>query len=143
MLRPEHGEGGPRCQIRVVPKTFKNSELGREGGRTTPEIQPKDVFLLITIIKITICNGLCIFIGGTQDVQRFRLATRRGMTMPDQTEESGNRSAVASYVATITADLATMSRRTGLDTLGYLLEMVRLEAESSSRNGQRPNGRRS
>ena len=63
--------------------------------------------------------------------------------MPDQNnEEPGNRSAVASYVATMSADLATMSRRTGLDTLGYLLEMVRLEAESSSRNGHRPNGRR-
>ncbi|MBI3705843.1 MAG: hypothetical protein HY244_18765 [Rhizobiales bacterium] len=63
--------------------------------------------------------------------------------MTDQTEEPVNSTAVASYVATISADLATMSRRTGLDTLGYLLEMVRLEAESSSRNGQRPNGRRS
>jgi hypothetical protein len=63
--------------------------------------------------------------------------------MPDQTEESGHRSSVASYVATMSADLATMSRRTGLDTLGYLLEMVRLEAESSSHNGRRPNGRRS
>ena len=62
--------------------------------------------------------------------------------MPDQTDEPGNATAVASYVATITADLATMSRRTGLDTLGYLLEMVRLEAESSSHNGRRPNGRR-
>jgi hypothetical protein len=35
-----------------------------------------------------------------------------------------------------------MARDTGLETLGYLLEMVRLEAESSARqNG--PNGRRS
>jgi hypothetical protein len=62
--------------------------------------------------------------------------------MPDQTEEPGNSTAVASYVATMSADLATMSRRTGLETLGYLLEMVRLEAESSSQNGRRPNGRR-
>jgi len=57
-----------------------------------------------------------------------------------QTEPNG-RSAVASYVATLSADLASLARRTGLDTLGYLLEMVRLEAESASRhNGQ--NGRR-
>ena len=54
--------------------------------------------------------------------------------------ESSGRSAVASYVATMSADLASLARRTGLDTLGYLLEMVRLEAESTSRNGQ--NGRR-
>jgi hypothetical protein len=36
-----------------------------------------------------------------------------------------------------------MARDTGLDTLGYLLEMVRLEAESSARQNNGPNGRRS
>ena len=62
--------------------------------------------------------------------------------MPDPTEENGGRTAVASYVATLSNDLAAMARRTGLDTLGYLLEMVRLEAESlTRRNG--PNGRHS
>lgn len=50
--------------------------------------------------------------------------------------EPGNPTVVASYVATISADLAAMSRRTGLDTLGYLLEMVRLEAESVNRQNQ-------
>lgn len=47
------------------------------------------------------------------------------------------RTAVASYVASLSADLAVLARRNGLDTIGYLLEMVRLEAESVSR----PNGR--
>jgi hypothetical protein len=42
-----------------------------------------------------------------------------------------SQTAVASYVASMTADLAAMARRTGLETLGYLLEMVRLEAEST------------
>ncbi len=52
--------------------------------------------------------------------------------------ELTSRIAVASYVANPSADLANpLSRRTGLETLGYLLEMVRLEAESVSRhNGQ-------
>ena len=50
---------------------------------------------------------------------------------------------IANYVATLSADLATMSRDTGLETLGYLLEMVRLEAESSARPTNGPNGRRS
>ena len=65
--------------------------------------------------------------------------------MADQTEatEPGGRAAVASYVATLSADLAVMARRTGLDTLGYLLEMVRLEAESATRQNHGPNGRRS
>jgi hypothetical protein len=62
--------------------------------------------------------------------------------MPNLTNEPGDRTAVATYVATLSADLATMARSTGLDTLGYLLEMVRLEAESSARQTPAPNGRR-
>ena len=62
-----------------------------------------------------------------------------GMTMPDQ-KESGDRTAVATYVASLSADLANMARETGLDTLGYLLEMVRLEAESSARQTNGANG---
>ena len=61
--------------------------------------------------------------------------------MPDQINPPGGRIAVASYVATLSADLATMARGHGLDTLGYLLEMVRLEAESSVRQNPGPNGR--
>ncbi len=63
--------------------------------------------------------------------------------MPDRTDQPGGRVAVANYVATLSADLATMARDTGLETLGYLLEMVRLEAESSARPTNGPNGRRS
>jgi hypothetical protein len=51
----------------------------------------------------------------------------------------GNRIQVANYVASLSADLATMARRSGLDTLGYLLEMVRLEAENETRHS--PNSR--
>lgn len=61
--------------------------------------------------------------------------------MPEHTDDTGGRSAVASYVAALSADLAALARRSGLDTLGYLLEMARLEAESSARNGR--NGQRS
>ena len=64
--------------------------------------------------------------------------------MADQTSspETGNRTVVAKYVATISADLATMARRTGLDTLGYLLEMVRLEAVSVNGRIERKTGGR-
>ena len=55
--------------------------------------------------------------------------------------ETANRTVVANYVATMSADLATMARQNGLDTLGYLLEMVRLEAENVTRHKQ--NGGRS
>ena len=63
-------------------------------------------------------------------------------TMSDPADEPNGPTAVAAYVATLSTDLASMARRTGLETLGYLLEMVRLEAESVSRhNGT--NGRHS
>ena len=55
------------------------------------------------------------------------------MTMPETGENNGSQSAVASYVATLSNDLALLARRNGLDTLGYLLEMVRLEAEGLAR----------
>jgi hypothetical protein len=38
----------------------------------------------------------------------------------------------------MSADLATMARRTGLETLTYLLEMVRLEAESTRSQSNGP-----
>jgi hypothetical protein len=46
------------------------------------------------------------------------------MADPTAAGELGNRTEVTNYVATLSANLASMARRTGLDTLGYLLEMV-------------------
>jgi hypothetical protein len=43
---------------------------------------------------------------------------------------------VANYVATMANDLAAMARRHGLDTLGYLLDMARLEAENQAGTGR-------
>jgi hypothetical protein len=54
-----------------------------------------------------------------------------------------DRTAVANYVATLSADLSAMARRSGLETLGYLLEMARLEAENMARpTPHGPNGGR-
>ena len=61
---------------------------------------------------------------------------------PLRSEPPSDPAAVASYVASLSADLAIMARSTGLETLGYLLEMVRLEAESNARPPDAPNGRR-
>jgi len=58
------------------------------------------------------------------------------MADPITSGEPGNPNVVADYVAAMSADLATMARRSGLDTLGYLLEMVRLEAENVTRHKQ-------
>ena len=73
--------------------------------------------------------------------------------MPVQTNQPGGRTAVVSYVATLSADLTTMVRDTDFDTHGYLLEMVRLKAtegsvklklaKSSARQSHGTNGRRS
>ena len=88
----------------------------------------------------------CIFSPTGTPATPYRPTTAgHGTTMAEDTEtpEPTGSTAVASYVATLSADLAVMARRTGLDTLGYLLEMVRLEAESTTRQSHGPNGRRS
>ena len=36
---------------------------------------------------------------------------------------------IAAYIATLSGELALMARRSGLSTLGYLLDMAKLEAE--------------
>ena len=63
------------------------------------------------------------------------------MVPPPTSGDNGSRAAVAGYVASMSAELATMARRSGLETLSYLLEMVRLEAEGLSRSGAGPAGR--
>ena len=63
--------------------------------------------------------------------------------MPDIADEANHRAAIAAYVATLSADLSVIARKSGLSTLGYLLDMVRLEAENEARHTPRgPNGGR-
>ena len=50
--------------------------------------------------------------------------------MTGNTEEGDPRQQAAAYVADLTADLARIARGHGLDALGYLLDMARLEAQS-------------
>jgi hypothetical protein len=45
----------------------------------------------------------------------------------------GNPEQAAAYVASMTAELSALVRRHRLDTLGYLLDMVRLEAEKMAK----------
>jgi hypothetical protein len=62
------------------------------------------------------------------------------MTNPSASAEAGNRTVVAQYVATLSAELAIMAKRSGLDTVSFLLEMVRLEAESETRHSENGGG---
>ena len=40
----------------------------------------------------------------------------------------------ASYIATLTQELAKMARRNGLDVLGYILEMAWMEADQAAKD---------
>jgi hypothetical protein len=44
----------------------------------------------------------------------------------------------AEYIADMSRDLATLARRNGLDTLAYLLDIARLEAESAEKSAGPP-----
>jgi hypothetical protein len=46
----------------------------------------------------------------------------------DETPDSA-----AQYIATLTQELAQLARRNGLDTLSYILEMARLEADQATK----------
>jgi hypothetical protein len=50
-----------------------------------------------------------------------------------QQTPSGGPLEAADYVASAAADLAVMAHRHGLNTLGFLLEMARMEAEEVGR----------
>jgi len=70
------------------------------------------------------------------------ITVRNGTIMPNHRvrPQTGDKVEVAVYVASMSADLANMARHSGLETLGYLLEMVRLEAENAARHLPSPNG---
>jgi hypothetical protein len=51
--------------------------------------------------------------------------------------KEGEKAATAAYVAALAADLAALARRQKLDTLGYLLDLARLEAEGTAQSRKR------
>ena len=83
-------------------------------------------FVLKSIYRILIVRDLCIFAG-----------------MPIKVLHPDPEAAwvVVNYVATLSGELAALAKQNGLDTLGYLLEMVRLEAENETRHSQNGGGR--
>jgi hypothetical protein len=56
--------------------------------------------------------------------------------MPAIPEEPADPIATAAYVAELTGNLAYMARREGLETLSFILEMAKLEAENCARGGK-------
>ena len=55
-------------------------------------------------------------------------------TNGDGTAAPIDRVAAADYVADLTGELANLARQHGLDTLGFLLDMARLEAQNTARH---------
>jgi hypothetical protein len=54
--------------------------------------------------------------------------------MPHRPDDNvpDEREAAAVYIADLASDLARIARRQGLDTLGYILDMARLEARNAA-----------
>jgi hypothetical protein len=63
------------------------------------------------------------------DEKARRMMDEQGHMDPSDME---GRAAAASYIADLTSNLAEIARTHGLETLSYVLEMARLEAESTA-----------
>ena len=85
---------------------------------------------------ICVVNGLeaaGLTVGRAMDDDAGALKAR------ERGDRSVDRAAAANYVAELSAELASLARQHGLDALGYILDMARLEAENATRH---VNGRR-
>jgi hypothetical protein len=56
-------------------------------------------------------------------------------------DEPADRDAAATYIATLTGELARLARKFGYDALAYILDMARMEAENVGRGGGSPSTR--
>ena len=52
----------------------------------------------------------------------------------DERAPGGTAGAAAAYIASLSEELAHLARRHGLNPLGYILEMARLEADQIARD---------
>jgi hypothetical protein len=70
----------------------------------------------------------------TRSNNQLRHTWRRKAKMSDRDDQNGSNGgeapdSAALYIGSLTDELAKIARRNGLDLLGYILEMARLEAE--------------
>jgi hypothetical protein len=56
-------------------------------------------------------------------------------------DEPADRDAAATYIATLTGELARLARKFGYEALAYILDMARMEAENAGRGDSRPSAR--
>jgi hypothetical protein len=106
----------------------------KSGSGTAPEIglfagvrtQPKVEILNQCSLDARLQNAVF-------DAPRIAPSLLMSRVRMAENDQTGDPDSVANYVAAMSADLAVMARRHGLDTLGYLLEMAQLEAENITR----------
>jgi hypothetical protein len=67
----------------------------------------------------------------------MRHALQNTIAPPEQQSEPADPAAVADYIATFVSDLSILARGQSLDTLGYILDMAKLEAETISQSARR------
>lgn len=87
-------------------------------------IKPPSVF------KLSALAGLMMY-GATALAPNYALA-QNTTHLHKPPNDSNDRTQVAMYIASMSADLSKMARSVGLDSVGYLLEMARLEAENAA-----------
>jgi len=75
---------------------------------------------------------MCAFGGWTNGDDRYKAGSFRPPIQ--DSDEARYRAEVAAYIAELTTDLALKARKHGLDSLGYILEMAKLEAENATRH---------
>lgn len=66
--------------------------------------------------------------------------SRKDSPLPNLAAKDGGPGEAASFIAEAVAELVQVSRRHGLDTLGYLLEMAQLEAGEVARQRLKSGG---
>lgn len=62
------------------------------------------------------------------------MANQQNAEKSDKIDGANERAAAAAYIAELSANLASIARQHGLDTLSYVLDMARLEAEQAVRH---------
>ena len=62
------------------------------------------------------------------------MANQPNAEKSEKIDEAKERAAAAAYIAELSANLASIARQHRLDTLSYILDMARMEAENAVRH---------
>lgn len=126
-------ESGPDVSNATTP-AFPRRHPGtpRRGSGTGPRLAPATPQARSRGLWMAAIDGLYTYVLQPEP---------SGMAVRNQNVEAapGSRAPkdVADYIATLSRDLSDLARRNDFVTLAYLLDMARLEAETTSRGGGR------